>query len=554
MDSIEEPQKKVFKARKTMRVSDRQQLDAVYKVKEELLKTDVKLLNGNHENGDVDPTSPLENMDYINDKDEVNGLEELCFNPEKSKSEWKETPCILNVNVKNNPDDDLKYESLSPSSKTSELNSKVTTEPAPGDPPSGDLATGDLPASGDMVSEVLTSDDPTSSDPTSSDPTSGDATSGVPTSDEPASSDPASGDPASGETVSDKRVFTENSDMAAGQHSIELVSGELMSGEPVSGELVSSEPVPGELVSSEPISSDPVSDNSASDDPASGTLASDDAASGDLASGGPACDDLTSGDQVSGDLASGDLIPDEPTADKPTSESAFDSTFETSSVPVCVPVPDTDNTEPSSNKGDDFLEQNGDNEKLDEIFSFEESKKADSNIDASEETLEAGDTIVCSAPPPENEKVEEDAVTEPVPGEEDISSSMEIDQSEKNEGENSTDLAETISENVIKDDKNENILENTDSMETDEIIPILEKLAPAEDELTCFSKTCLLPIDETNPDLEEKMESSFGSPSKQESSESLPKEAFLVLSDEEDISGEKDESEAVSQNESCSPG
>lgn len=90
MDSIEEPQKKVFKARKTMRVSDRQQLEAVYKVKEELLKTDVKLLNGNHENGDLDPTSPLENMDYI-DKDEVNGIEELCFDPEK-KSEWKETP------------------------------------------------------------------------------------------------------------------------------------------------------------------------------------------------------------------------------------------------------------------------------------------------------------------------------------------------------------------------------------------------------------------------------------------------------------------------------
>lgn len=543
MDSIEEPQKKVFKARKTMRVSDRQQLDAVYKVKEELLKTDVKLLNGNHENGDVDPTSPLENMDYINDKDEVNGLEELCFNPEKSKSEWKETPCILNVNVKNNQDDDLKHESLSPSSKTSELNSKVTTEPAPGDPPLGDLVTGDLPDSGDV------SDDPTSSDATSSNGTSGDATSGVPTSDEPASgdsasSDPASGDSASGETVSDKRVFTENSDMAAGQHSIELVSGELMSEEPVSGEPVSSEPVPGELVSN-----DPVSDNSASDDLASGTLASDDAASGDLASGGPTCDDLTSGDQVSGDLASGDLISDEPTADKPTSESAFDSTFEPSSVPDCVPVPDTDSTEPSSNKGDDFLEQNGDDEKLDEILSFDESKKVDSDTDAAEETPEAGDTIVCSAPPPENEKVEEDAVTESVSGEEDISSSMEIDQSEKTEGENSTDLAEIISENVIKDDKNENILENTDSMETDEIIPILEKLAPAEDELTCFSKTCLLP----NPDLEEKMESSFGSPSKQESSESLPKEAFLVLSDEDDISGEKDEPEAVSQNESCSP-
>jgi hypothetical protein len=34
----------------------------------------------------------------------------------------------------------------------------------------------------------------------------------------------------------------------------------------------------------------------------------------------------------------------------------------------------------------------------------------------------------------------------------------------------------------------------------------------------------------------------------------LPKEAFLVLSDEEDISCEKDESEVISQTQTCSPG
>ncbi|XP_023498919.1 activating transcription factor 7-interacting protein 1 isoform X2 [Equus caballus] len=504
MDGIEEPQKKVFKARKTMRVSDRQQLEAVYKVREELLKTDVKLLNGNHENGDLDPTSPLENMDYINDKEEVNGIEELCFDPEKSKSEWKETPCTLNINVKNKQDDDLKCESSSPNNVTPELASKLTAEPT-SDPAAGDLATEDLvsgdSASGDVASEVLTSGDPTSGDPASHNFTCSD----------PVSSDPASGEPVSGEPV----------------------SGESVSGEPVSSELVSGEPVPGELVSSEPVSSDPASDDSSFGDPASGALTSDDPASGDLASGDPASD--------------------EPTSDELTPESAFDPTFEPSSVPVCESVPETDNREFSSNKGDDFLEKNRDGDKLDQIFSFDEKNKVDSNIDADEETLETDDTIICSDLPPENEKkVEEDAIIEPALGEEAISSSIEIDQSEKNEDENSADLAETISENVMKDDKNENILENTDSMETDEIIPILEKLAPAEDELTCFSKTSILPIDETNPDLEEKMEGSFGSPSKQESSESLPKEAFLVLSDEEDISGEKDESEVISQNETCS--
>ncbi|OWK03972.1 ATF7IP [Cervus elaphus hippelaphus] len=498
MDSIEEPQRKVFKARKTMRVSDRQQLEAVYKVKEELLKTDVKLLNGNHENGDLDPTSPLENMDYLNDKEEVNGIEDLCFDSEKSKAEWKETPCTLNVHVKSKQDDDLKCEPLSANNVSPDLASKLATEPSSGDSAS-DLATGGLESgdsvSGDLASEALTS------------------------------GDPASGDPISG-------------DLASGG----IVSSELVSSEPVSNELVSSEPAPGESVSTEPVSSDSACDDLASGDLASESLAPDDPGSGDLTSSDPAF-----GDSASGNPASG-----EPTSDEPTSETAFDPTFDPSSVPACEPVPETDNTQPSSNKGDDFLQQNRDNEKLDQIFSFDEKNKADSNSDADAEALETDDTIICSDLSPEK-KLEEDAITESALGEEAISSSVEIDQSEKNEEENSADLIETISEDVIKDDKNENILENTDSMETDEIIPILEKLAPAEDELTCFSKASLLPIDESSPDLEEKMEGSFGSPSKQESSESLPKEAFLVLSDEEDISGEKDESEVTSQNETCSP-
>lgn len=73
----------------------------MYKVREELLKIDVKLLNGNYENGDLDLILFLENMDYINDKEEVNGIEEFCFDFEKSKLEWKEIFCILNINVKN---------------------------------------------------------------------------------------------------------------------------------------------------------------------------------------------------------------------------------------------------------------------------------------------------------------------------------------------------------------------------------------------------------------------------------------------------------------------
>ncbi|EDM01613.1 activating transcription factor 7 interacting protein (predicted), isoform CRA_c [Rattus norvegicus] len=129
---------------------------------------------------------------------------------------------------------------------------------------------------------------------------------------------------------------------------------------------------------------------------------------------------------------------------------------------------------------------------------------------------------------------------------------MEVDQSEKDRHKSPVELVDAASEDPTEEGKKNTVSDNTDSMETDEIIPILEKLAPTEDELSCFSKTSLLPV-ETSQDLEDKMEGSFGSPSKQESSENLPKEAFLVLSDEEDISCGKDESEVLAQNKTSSP-
>ncbi|XP_062918952.1 activating transcription factor 7-interacting protein 1-like isoform X7 [Mobula hypostoma] len=78
MDTSEELPRKVFKARKTMRASDRQQLEAIYKSREELLKaneeTKTKLCNGKHENGDSDGKTSLStncmddtDIDCIND-------------------------------------------------------------------------------------------------------------------------------------------------------------------------------------------------------------------------------------------------------------------------------------------------------------------------------------------------------------------------------------------------------------------------------------------------------------------------------------------------------
>ncbi|XP_025924912.1 activating transcription factor 7-interacting protein 1 isoform X12 [Apteryx rowi] len=352
MDSTDEPQKKVFKARKTMRVSDRQQLEAVYKVKEELLKTtEVKLLNGKHENGDSDLNSPLSNTDCMEDKREVNGLVDLCLNSEEGRTDSEEIT-------------DVK----SPESRAESIVNDLESKPQ----------------------------------------------------------------------ASPENVISEQ--------------------------------------------------------------------------------------------------------DQDTDDTALACEAEKGVL--------------GSNKNN-FHEENNTKDHLDQrksdIPSEGESKLSCDISDSSEEKSETNDLTISSDLPVEEKKAEEVTVEDAV-GEEAISSSMEADQEPKDEGDDTADLSETTVEKTI-DEPSESILENTDSMETDEIIPILEKLAPAEDELSCFSKSSLLPVDDTAPDLEEKMDNSLGSPSKQESNESLPKEAFLVLSDEEDPCDEKEEgAEVILTNKSSLPG
>ncbi|XP_057619358.1 activating transcription factor 7-interacting protein 1 isoform X2 [Chionomys nivalis] len=538
MDSIEEPQKKVFKARKTMRVSDRQQLEAVYKIKEEVLKTDARLLNGNHENGDLDPTSPLENTDCIQDREEVNGIEGISFESEESKTELKETPCIPNVNVKNKQEEGSSSEPSSPS-VTSEPASQLTSEPASATPAPATPAPA-TPAPATPAPATPAPATPAPATPAPADLTTEELAAGVPATDgspceESSSSDPSScdltlGDPTSADTASEEPA------------SDDLVSGGSTSGEPLSDEAVSCEPVTDEVVAGEVavVSCDLAPGEPSSDDCArSGDLPSDDLPSSDESSGGPTCSRLASGELAPGELAA---------------ESATD-TFKPSSVPVCEPSSETDKTEQSSNNNDDCLEKNEDSENVDQIQSkdsFDEEDKTNNNVDEEEETLETHSAIICCDLPPENtKKVEEEPIAALALAEEAISSSMEVDQSEKDEHKSPAEAEKAVSDGAAED-KKETALDTTDSMETDEIIPILEKLAPAEDELPCFSKTSLLPA-ETSQDLEEKMEGSFGSPSKQESTENLPKEAFLVLSDEEDISCGKDEPEVISQNKPSSP-
>ncbi|XP_075355245.1 activating transcription factor 7-interacting protein 1 isoform X5 [Mycteria americana] len=351
MDSTDEPQKKVFKARKTMRVSDRQQLEAVYKVKEELLKTtEVKLLNGKHENGDSDLNSPLSNTDCMEDKREVNGLTDLCVNSEEGRTASDEIS-----------------EAKSPESRAGNIVNDVEPKPV---------------------------------------------------------------------TLSPENVTPEQ--------------------------------------------------------------------------------------------------------DK-----------DTDTALAC----EAENGVLGSNK-DNFHEENNTKDHLDqresEIPSEGESKSICDISDSSEEKGETNDLTINSNSSGEEKRTEEATVEDAV-GEEAISSSMEADEEPKDKRDSTAGLSETTVQKTI-DEPSENILDNTDSMETDEIIPILEKLAPAEDELSCFSKSSLLPVDDTVPGLEEKIDSCLGSPSKQESNESLPKEAFLVLSDEEDPCDEEEErAEVILPNKSSLP-
>uniref|UniRef100_A0A8D0DP04 Activating transcription factor 7 interacting protein n=1 Tax=Salvator merianae TaxID=96440 RepID=A0A8D0DP04_SALMN len=360
MESSEEPQKKIFKARKTMRTSDRQQLESVYKVKEELLKTtDIKLLNGKHENGDSELNSPLLNSDCNEDK-EVNGEEDLCLDSEDVTMESEEITDDKSPDFKENQANDLspKPESLTPENTIPEQDHEnASTMPGP----YAENEVTDYSKDNDLQEENNMNKD------------------------------------------------------------VEL------------------------------------NDNCIKDN-----------------------------------------LDQKATANQPEEESKVSCNVNDSSVEAV----ETNELAPTANK------------------SVEEEKS-----------------------------VEEAAVKENI-CEEAISSSIDTSEGPKEEDVQSSEVVETFSHKAIEDEPIENILENSATMETDDIIPILEKLAPA-DELTCFSKSILLPVENPNLDTEDKVENSLNSPLKHENSESLPREAFLVLSDEEELSCDK-ENEVIMPNDTCS--
>ncbi|XP_026550391.1 activating transcription factor 7-interacting protein 1 isoform X1 [Notechis scutatus] len=344
MENSEEPQKKVFKARKTMRASDRQQLESVYKVKEDLLKTaDLKLLNGKHENGDSDISSPLLNSDCIEER-EVNGLDDACLDPEDNKIESDEITDVKSPDNKDNQHSDLtaKFETLSPENIVSEQHHENSS---PLLSPGSESQVVDCNKDNDIQEEI---------------------------------------------TIKEDLNYK--------------------------------------------------------------------------------------------DLCVADI------SDQKSSSS---------------------HTEEESNINDQMVEPAETNElAITPELSIEEKNNAE-------------EAVV-------KENVDEEA----------ISSSLNTAEGSKNEIK-SADVVETIAQKTVEEPPTENMLGNAARMETDEIIPILEKLAPAN-ALDCFSQPILLPVETPSLCSEEKVANSLNSPSKHESNESLPKEAFLVLSDEEEVCCDKD--------------
>ncbi|XP_028671214.1 activating transcription factor 7-interacting protein 1 isoform X3 [Erpetoichthys calabaricus] len=143
METVEEPQKKIFKARKTMRTSDRQQLEVVHKAKEEFLQKQgqgvveesattgapspvptppptpsTPLVNGKHnsnENGDLEqPDSPT-----VADKATSSPKSLSEDIQESEKMEELEPTSSVNINQKETVESEL-YEDISEPSPYSE--------------------------------------------------------------------------------------------------------------------------------------------------------------------------------------------------------------------------------------------------------------------------------------------------------------------------------------------------------------------------------------------------------------------------------------------------
>ncbi|KAG8436462.1 hypothetical protein GDO86_007524 [Hymenochirus boettgeri] len=441
MDTPEEPQKKVFKARKTMKASDRQQLEAVHKAKDELLKpTEVKLLNGNHENGDMDINSET---DFVADSKELNGKLDV--------SESHEVPVVKLSDIKDG------FRNLD---QTKDLKVKLDLQP--------------VECRVNQDSKISVS-------------------------------------------VCEDKVPSENIEEENNEKNIEVAEEH--------------------------------ADLQTSDNKASDTTFSEQPPKVNISGEGEGHIVLDGIHELEDDIFEEDV-----------NERELEENMDT------VPEGGVDINQKELQTND--LKDSTDEQEVEssiidnkeEVLSKETHKVVDTEdahqiVETVEEECENEATVQQSISDVSNKTHEEDqSQSMPViedryteenldnvdmhsaelqTEEEAISSSMEIDQILKAEENKCSVGTESAVEQLVSEIQVESKSEGPDTMETDEIIPILEKLAPVEDEPHDFVKNDSSVANTKSPN-EEKTED-VEEPSNEDNRESLPSEAFLVLSDEDDL-------------------
>ncbi|XP_029446200.1 activating transcription factor 7-interacting protein 1 [Rhinatrema bivittatum] len=560
MENTEEPQKKIFKARKTMRASDRQQLEAVYKVKEGLLKTsDVKLLNGKHENGDSDINSPLNDTDCMEDKAELNGID-VCLELEEKKEDFIEIPGSADISTDSqncDQDRDLNpsLELLSLENVICEQEQEIATS-TEADNQVFDISNNDSQVENVIENKIM----------------------------DQRKTEVLLGSKIREDFLEDKMELNASSNLPPSEfHNLDLHSDfhleeelqeleeEKMVEEEGEKMVEVNDKVKGLMEEGQGREEKGV-DNEMQKEDEIGVLIEMEKEEEKGIVKEKQMDEgqiKEESEKEERQEKEGSMLEKEEKEEKEIvkeEEKLKVINVEKEERDVAEEIKDEEvREEKKEEREEEILKVVGltkEEEKLGIAQEMEKEKGTLGILEAMEEKGEKREEMKEEdeqemLKETQEEKKEKLEVVEEISldadiGEEAISSSMEIDQDPKDEEEKSIDFPETSADKSPVNLLSGCSLESPDSMETDEIIPILEKLAPVGDELNSFPKVSLLSGDEVSRELENKIENSLGSPSKQEGVESLPTEAFLVLSDEEEPCAVEEDAEVLVPKESNS--
>ncbi|KAM9324491.1 activating transcription factor 7-interacting protein 1 [Gastrophryne carolinensis] len=429
METPEEPQKKVFKARKTMKASDRQQLEVLHKAKEDLLKpAEIKLFNGSHENGDSDMNC-IHETDSLENKNDLNGIVDInCDRHIKvSLSDLKEDLKSELVNALRLPEGPSLTESVSENVNQGVIGGSAS---AVGSDPLLEINIPTCQTGAQKLSDEISLNNESSSNEFSK------RCPNIPVhGEDPNAEKELLTDQEDGSPVEDIDIQNDCTDSVLDPHSHKA-----------------------EILNDEPLDEDSIE-----------------------------CDTVKMQDNLNEHGQNEEFYRDEIQNIETEEKSVKDQTNE------CL-----EESELMSNM---------------DVVETEVSPQTET-LDIKSVEQDVGEEVISSS------------------GEGAISSSVEVDQALKSTEQNSSIIKAVCSDQPASDLQPGPGLHGLDSMETDEIIPILEKLAPVEDELQSFSKP-----DRNSERVadEENIDDIAASPSKNEANTSLPSEAFLVLSDEEEL-------------------